>query len=1521
MKQYLLLLRSADFAKSGTSWMSNAFNLYSNSQFNNYSYTRSAYGLNLVGDRTFVGTEITSPSSSVDIEDSTPIASRSVYKTDLGEVVYEQSTPSLLRFIDTTSRIDILSYTYSFTNIAGNYRPSFNITFYESDSADGPWLTSSISSDTGIVLIRNCKPYIKLELEIVDEGIDLSYAGLVFFLEVGIHDPVSPVSSKTVKNILRRFPTWTSVWEDSEDSATPSLDIPESVGGKFLTALVQEGLDRFDSEIILNDINSYISSADENMISWIYVANGVPQNINKIYGNGIELARVSNFNELLRGKTTDYAFYYNPIDRTLFTLRNFGSISVNQTSYSQEPINVFNQFDEFGARLALPRLYLESNSNYKKRILDVTQNIGGVSLEAFKRTLRRELDIWRAYGTTPDSNYLGATPEVLDIYDIENSTPYFSESGLPQREFINFVEDLNKKYPSNWGYVRWNEGVWDYAGKNGEGVSRISAAYDVATPLGNLYQAGVGDFDDLKAIIAPLEHSTVSFDGSISISGFRETSEIDIYTPIIVPYSWYIGYETTASDSIANQAKAGLVYELSLKAHGDYATPSTFYANLNYLNRSDFTVTNNFLSSNWATPEYNYIRIFNNDGYTVNNVEFYNKIYDESYYNSTPNNKHSINISNINSVNVVIGKEWDVDTQSYIAITDLDPFDVSMSSNPVSFIDSPTPGYEITLSSPNLSYGQASVLIASNKYFTKQVDYNSDSHAGSLSINSVNSIGVDGISSSDILIPSLIEKTALAHSNATPKYIYINGQLQTSLTAQGSSDALSAIGGRSIHPINDDTYLVPASPSITFTPQDISGTDLDTANYFEHATINYLSQPNRLHIESVDSVYYPLKQMQYEYFEASSTPGIYSGFIDENDNVFKSEEEYNNSFNMMDRYLETINIDRDTFGIQSSTVNYYVDYIHFATTPNYIDTYVLDPDSTMADISNAFNNDTEAGLDIYAEKDEVRENQYNIGLHPGNLYMNHEDYFLYVDPITVESNGKFFELDLPSIPRHGAPVIAKINSQNLRHIAFEDSATPGKISFSNTESLYGNKNNSLYLAYQDLSNISIVDTYSGITLFNNLSTETNVIAPFDSATPSIFEREYEVTYYLNNAFYVDKNVYDSSSDSYGAVAHFSSTPDSDSDYQIIYENNIVNKVINTNLDLSLTSLPVNEGFIFISNEDYAFDSIEAYLSPSKITDSLNDFMYLSITSYDVNGNFKPGQTFRIYGDYITADDEYLTTNSNGFESTIVRYSGAIPSPVTNSVINIEGIGSSDPNGGINSQSDGYSDSLEFDIIRNVNFNLSVKASATILNATADSVTKIGVVGKVLWKGKPFNHEIPLKWRKARTLYDLFNTATINYGVSSNADGQKFSIDAFTAESSLNPGHWLCAIELDVTAEEIQALLLLDGESVSVDDITITGDIIYWNEKYDNIHYVNESSNLPASILHVKQDDSDLIATPNFVYSHHNSSDIQYIESNPAWNLPTWVPLRKFDQYQLGLFGSTPNLITDFSNIHPDSGEE
>ena len=285
MKQYLYTLKSGDFNKVDNVWRSSSINLYNNDQYKNFSYSRFSTGLDLIGTRIFSGTEIASPNTNGD--HATPVDSNAVYVTDLGEVIYDSATPDLLRFVDTFSEVDILSYKYKFTNLQGITDPSFNISIYESDSADGPWLRNIASGQIGTLFITDVKPYIQVELSIDSDEADLNSVGLVFYLEIGIHDPVSPVATRSVKNVLKRFPSWTSLYSDSENSATPQLDIPDSEGGKFLTALVQDSFELFQKNVDLHQINSFINSADEDMLAWMYVSYNVPPNIGSVKGDAV----------------------------------------------------------------------------------------------------------------------------------------------------------------------------------------------------------------------------------------------------------------------------------------------------------------------------------------------------------------------------------------------------------------------------------------------------------------------------------------------------------------------------------------------------------------------------------------------------------------------------------------------------------------------------------------------------------------------------------------------------------------------------------------------------------------------------------------------------------------------------------------------------------------------------------------------------------------------------------------------------------------------------------------------------------------------------------------------------------------------------------------------------------------------------------------------------------------------------------------------------------------------------------
>ncbi len=239
---------------------------------------------------------------------------------------------------------------------------------------------------------------------------------------------------------------------------------------------------------------------------------------------------------------------------------------------------------------------------------------------------------------------------------MEKSTPWFTPSGKPLKPFIDLIESINEKYPSNIGYVRWEEGYWDYGGMDGEGISSIPAIYDVETSASpQYYQSGVGDYADAKLILEAEEKATTSFSGYASISGVYADGIEEVYAPIKVDYSWYVSYLKRVPDYAAGRRKSGvtqdvgvgLTYELSMATHNFYATPSTFYVNLNYLDRDDFYVGNRLPENHPASPEYNLIRIFNDDGYTLSDLQFKDKIYNNIYYNASSS-------PSVNTINVLL---------------------------------------------------------------------------------------------------------------------------------------------------------------------------------------------------------------------------------------------------------------------------------------------------------------------------------------------------------------------------------------------------------------------------------------------------------------------------------------------------------------------------------------------------------------------------------------------------------------------------------------------------------------------------------------------------------------------------------------------------------------------------------------------------------------------------------------------------------------------------------------------------
>jgi hypothetical protein len=742
MKRYLLLLRSSDFVKEENIWTTSYINLYNNNSYSNYSYTRSTGGLNLIGDRTYVGLDITSPN--FDGENATPFSPNSIYVTDAGEVVYDSATPTILRFLDTSSKIDLVNYRYVFTNLPGEHTPGFSIQFYESDYSTGPWMKTIYGGDSGTILSSGVKPYIRIELTLDDQGIDLGSVGLVFYLEVAIHDTVPKNISKSAREILDRFPSWTKLYEDSRYGATPALDVPESIGGKMINALSGMHLDDLERRIDLTSINSYINSADENMTAWVYSSYGIPANSIRVEGDSVVLARVSNFSELINLRVTDYAYYIDNTMGQLVTNRIFSVLKVDGVPVKQEPINVYNSFDEFGARVGLPRLYLESNFNYKKRILDASKNISGVTKNALQVGLRRELDIWRAYGATPDSNYVGATPEILEIEDIQSSTPYFSKYGHPNKIFRNLIEDINIKYPSNIGYVNWGEGIWDYGGITGQGISRIPAIYDSLVNVSNeYYKPGVGDFDDAKLYFGYEDSATINFSGSVKIEGMQASGYRDLYAPITVPYKMSIGYIKNIIEQPISDPS--FVYEINVDSYGDIATPASFYVNLDANTYDGLRHTNTYSEGHPTSPDYNVFEVFDHDGYTVRYLDFRNKINNEQYisYGSTPEFSR-VFFGNINSVSVVFGFFWDQSIQQYVELQPNLDYKYSYSTS--------TPYWNV-YNFPALSWVQVgSDIDGEATYDSSGVSLALSSDGSRLAVGATSNDGINGVNSGHVRV-------------------------------------------------------------------------------------------------------------------------------------------------------------------------------------------------------------------------------------------------------------------------------------------------------------------------------------------------------------------------------------------------------------------------------------------------------------------------------------------------------------------------------------------------------------------------------------------------------------------------------------------------------------------------------------------------------------------------------------------------------------------------------------------------
>ena len=1597
MKTYFLALNNSDFNISGNTWTSNVIDLYSNRFYTNFSTLRSQHGLNELGDYTFVGTELR--------PDATPTLDSTTKVTNYGEIVLEetigeygffnpdnfqdgryifdlvQSSPFWImgpdyesqlvyRFVDTTSRVDIRGYKHAFANLPGTEQPTVQIKVYtadKEDAEDSEWLqVAYVNQSTSLLFIRDVKRYCKFEV-IISSYSSLENSNFLLLVQTQIDEITVPVISDHTRSVLARFPSWTKMYGDSLERATPSLALPETNAGKMINALIGDDLDKIDELISRVELDSYIGSTTLSETAWIYLSTNVSPGFIKIIGDNTELARVSTMRELLETRTTDYVFYYNFSTLELYTLRKFVGLKVDNTLIDQIVIQSFNSFDEFGVKVGLQRLYLESNPNFSKRILDVYKNPPAINAEGLKVTLRRELDIWRAVGATPESTYLGATPEIIEISDLETMSKYFSKDGIPTKEFFDFVEYINVKYPTNYGYIKWGEAYWDYAGKLQEGISSIPTILDSATPEGysNNYQPGIGDFEDARLKLEKLDQEITKSSFGLRVSGIKFENTEPAYEPIDVKYDSYISYY---EDYVENDM-ATVTYDvrLLLNLHGDIPNDAVYTARFNdYLkNTHDQT----------SSPEYIVRSIFNSSGFTTGDSIYYNQggtpyvntfsvSATESYtFNEIP--LYSVDAA---TVSFISASGPSGATGNYVAIGYLD-------ATPTTFAKNTSKNIIKTAAQINDSPYATKLKINSEIYNAKKKRLvNTQKIRSDRFSNKINNSNDTTKQSAVTFAPQDIIKNFIIPFGATPVYVHIENIIEDSYDIDLSASPYQGYGGISKNRDQNKTYLVPSVPNILFsfinpnfaTPEQHENyidTIGSTVNYyFTNIKFPFSATPNQLRISSNDNENYPFNYLTWENFTANyigdieyyiGDQGVVSANATVDYSLLNNESshtigrydfsrsdfglsDYDSSPNLWIRELEVINEDDNTnvftlwnysdIGVTigddgtSESYAFQNDYIDQARWQYLFDRNQATPEGLLNYLDPNTGKYTLKNIPIWAFRTDVRNNQINPSIKTGWYYQDSEERYIYAKPKTESvfqyaTPNTHKQIILPQVARQGAPIIVSVDhygenaaspAVEYMQVAFSEEATPSVFSYYNYEYIIAKHDDYLALAYSDVFDLTIKDEYTGETIASGLDSQTNIIDSNVLSSPGVIKtgRQYRVSYRVKNTFNVDNHYFYEIDNSYRSLVTLLSTPNTSEWYaDVTYES----ALFDTDAELDVISL---NPLYTPNNEGYVF---------------------LSHNSYDlasIEASLTPKEILSDNIDYMALNVWSYDINGNPKPNIQVSISGsdisATPSTLMTSsdgyaraYVNYVGSNAATPTLKQIFIKENYNDPSLY----SATVNYILKPDLTDTNKLSAEVTKkiINADGEetvyIYGNATP---NASVYWRRGRNLYQALNTG---YSTSSTAPGQAgnsgvvtadsrgdFQIGPYRAQDDGVPGYWFAVVDSEFSSTPTAA------------PVTIVGDIVYWYERYD----VNQSnSGEPALSPDNGSDTGYAHYLSNPAFKMNADTEEIYYENTfeNSWNLPIWYPISRYSQYQMGLFGSTPYVIDTYQTLRPDYEEE
>lgn len=1307
MKVFFVRVQDSDFIKEDGVWTSPVIDLYDNDTYKNYTHVKAGYGLNLLGNGTWTGMEENSDEGFIDGD----------------------------RFVDTSGRIDIISYTLE-TDPSVDGLVTFGLDVYMTDdvSATPTWVNPVQDLDpTNNIDLIDAFRYVYFRLYNVNTPNIAFSADMLVRIE--IDQPVIAPLYRRTKQVLDKLPEWMAMRELDNVPATPSLGVPTTVGGTLVNAAAGEWLEELANDLTILDLQKWINTADLNQLAWVYRKDNVPQFVWEVVGDGTVLSRAFDLEEFYEALEDEPIFYWDEVAQTIYTRQDYTWLVINQeeaaTPSGLFPHHVWNWFDDIGLLVDLKRNHLEDNATFRLRILDVHINKPGVGAESFKRALRRELNIWSVYGSTPNSDYLGATPIVLEMSDIEQDSIYITPEGLPTERFTKLVANLAIDYPTTWGYFYWDQAFWDIGGPEHEGYNVLPNRFD-ATPLPDQHtQSGVGFGNDLFVYRPDAVTGPHQFEATLKVRG-RQRSDIEQHTDV----EFMVNVWGRADKEVWDNPEISVwltidLYTLEGK-HFIYSFEATA--------TSDADADNPTGTIESAV----YYDIFEEDGISyLDWKEFGTELTPDQF--ATP---VVISIDTVDEIYLTEGRwDWDLATPALTDFTS-DQYEAWFSDDDAEVLHtSGTPTQIFSPIGPVIVFRSLETSTAPGYWESEKISY---------WIN-LNGVLPDQTEEDFVLtLPPIVWDPAL---DATPTREYIIEIITYSedATPEPGAYALDA---------NGDRFFI-----------DTSYIELDGSTAWADGIQTVPDGTTEVTFSTLDGAEYPIQDGSlWTLFEYEQLVP-FEGMVDENgpwrNNVVPSPGNTNYNWKVAELARSDFGIPDDVdyvptwIGVDSSDPQVIVWLENNTIVP------VVEAESAINYPANAieeFEDGGVYGFESFMVKARLKPDPappWNPQVNSGWFYEQQQEYYLYAGRSEAVVSGASSVI-LQGVSHQGAPIIVwtdEATPRLLRQVAFHD-ATP-TLTLTHTETLPGNGTDTLYLAYPDVYGITVTEHYSEDAIGADSSVTSNAV---QLAVTTEKEKLYDVTYTVNNSFYAEMNYDDN------GVKKTRLVFDQSGDYVVNFETSILNPATPVDLPLSPLYSSLPEGFIYISHDEYPLDDIQVFMSPSRITANGTDYMQITIRSVDNYGNPKGNQSFTLSTDFGTLDDTSIVTDRDGFASAILTAGSSPPGDLTGT-LTITGA---------------VSDSVDFDVEAVLPETGRLMAIVSPEQIPADFESKVNIFGKVEDSEYQPVAGTQVFYRRGRSLFELFQKA-FEGSVVTSSDGT-FEVGPYTAATPTDPGYWFASLE-------------------------------------------------------------------------------------------------------------------------------